>query len=140
MKKRTLRSRHIAPMVMLPLVLGACSQNRLADLPSVIVNDRPEVIHVQARIPGDYGPALPHERKIFWERTIESPQLVGDTIVGLRDGRVVKVPLADVTRVRVPKDVDWSLGLPRGSDGTGGVAGEFVTGLALCMFSYGFLC
>ena len=140
MKKRTLRSRHIAPMILLPFAMGACTQHKLADLPDVIINDRPEVIHVQARIPGDYGPALRHERKIFWEREIESPRLVGDTIFGLHNGRLVKIPLEKVTRVRVPEDVDWDLDWPRGDDGVGGFAGELLAGVVVCMFSYGLFC
>ena len=140
MKLRTLRSRHIVPMIVLPLALGACTQNKLASLPDVIANDRPEVIHVQARIPGDYGLALRGERKIFWERTIENPRLVGNTIVGSHNGRLVEIPLEKVTRVRVPEDVDWDLNRPRGDDRVGGFAGELLAGVVVCMFSYGLLC
>ena len=104
------------------------------------------MIRVRTRIPGDYPPALGREqRKTFWERDIEMPQLVGDTISGSYNGRLVKIPLAKVTsvtrvkvtKVPVPKDVDWGL-----DDGgvVGELAGDFAGRLLLCMFSYGILC
>ena len=85
-----------------PPLMGACTQNRRTDLRDVIVNDQPELIGVHTRIPGDYGPAFAHEqRKTLWEREIEMPQLVGDTISGSHNGRLVQVPLDRVTRVIV---------------------------------------
>ena len=94
MKKRTSQLGRLVAAITLPFVMGACmswQQQELTGLQDVVTRDQPEKIRVSTRITGN-------------EREIKKPQVSGDTIYGLHDGNLVRIPFAIVTNVSVPKD------------------------------------
>ena len=94
MKKRTSQLGRLVAAITLPFVMGACmswQQQELTGLRDVVTRDQPEKIRVSTRITGN-------------EREIKKPTVSGDTIYGLHDGNLVRIPFAIVTNVSVPKD------------------------------------